>query len=149
MTKDIPNADLIRAVLDGQVVQVTPGGDHAWTDMDPAIAVSTLVRAASGLRFRLKPRSVIAWIPLLRTPEGLVPGAPVPTREEIPAHLPEGPVARVLRLEFDAYSGEPAGVRAVDAGPERASERGQRPSERPSDRFSEPDLPPAPEDLRI
>jgi hypothetical protein len=109
----VPNADLIRAVLEGQVVQVSPGGD-TWTDMDPAIAVATLVRAASGLRFRLKPHSVVAWIPLVRTSHGLVPGAPVPTREEIPARLPEGPVARVLRLEFDAYSGEPAGVTVTD-----------------------------------
>ena len=146
MTKDIPNADLIRAVLDGQVVQVTPGGENAWTDMDPAIAVSTLVRAAAGLRFRLRPRSVVAWIPLLRTPEGLVPGTPVPTREEIPAHLPEGPVARVLRLEFDAYTGEPAGVRAIDAGREAEAPRDARVDR---DREADRDLPPAPEDLRI
>ncbi len=110
----IPNADLIQAVLDGQVVQVSPGGDHAWTDMDPAVAVTTLVRAAPGLRFRLRPRAVVAWIPLVRTPEGLVPGAPVPSRDDIPQQLPEGPVVRVLRLAFDAFSGEPSGVAAED-----------------------------------
>lgn len=109
----IPNAELIRAVLDGQVVQVTPNED-GWTDMDPGVAVATLVRAAPGLRFRLKPRPLVRWLPLARQPgEGTVEVGPVYSDpSEVPADLGRAPVERLLRLEIDPVTLEPVSVRS-------------------------------------
>ncbi|MGZ5180680.1 MAG: hypothetical protein ACXWC6_15315 [Ramlibacter sp.] len=111
----IPNAELIQAVLEGQVVQVTPGDGH-WTDMDPAVAVATLVRAAAGLRFRLKPRAMVAWLPVYRhEKEGLGIGNAYLDREHVPRELPTGPVVRLIRLELDPNSLET--VTAVSEAP--------------------------------
>lgn len=107
----IPNAELIRAVLDGQVVQVTPNED-GWTDMDPTVAVATLVRAAPGLKFRLKPRSLVQWLPVYRGKEGAGLGNVYVDRSRIPRDLPAGPVVKVLRLELDAETLEPVSVSA-------------------------------------
>ncbi|TFZ07660.1 hypothetical protein [Ramlibacter humi] len=109
--KDIPNADLIRAVLDGQVVQVTPN-DDGWTDMDPAVAVATLVRGAPGLKFRLKPRSLVHWLPVYRGKDGVGVGNVYLDRSRIPRELPAGPVVKVIRLELDAGTLEPLSVTA-------------------------------------
>ena len=107
---NIPNADLIRAVLDGQVVQVTPNED-GWTDMDPSVAVATLVRAAPGLKFRLKPRSLVQWLPVYRTGDGGAGlGNVYVDRSRIPRELPAGPVVKVIRIELDAESLEPSSV---------------------------------------
>jgi hypothetical protein len=106
---NIPNAELIRAVLDGQVVQVTPNED-GWTDMDPAVAVATLVRAAPGLRFRLKPRTVVGWLPVYRGEQGAMLGNVYADRDRVPAELPAGPVLRILRLELDPDTLEPVSV---------------------------------------
>ena len=37
-------AEMIQAVLNGQVIQVTPNEGDGWTDMDPSVAITTLVR---------------------------------------------------------------------------------------------------------
>lgn len=106
----IPNAELIQAVLDGQVVQVTPNED-GWTDMDPAVAVATLVRSAPGLKFRLKPRSLVHWLPVYRhdkTGPGL--GNVYVDRERVPRELPAGKVVKLIRLELDADTLEPLSV---------------------------------------
>jgi hypothetical protein len=97
----IPNAELIQAVLDGHVVQVTPGDGH-WTDMDPNVAVATLVRAAPGLRFRRKPQALVAWVPIYRhEKEGVGLGNVYLDRAHVPRELPTGPVVRLVRLELD------------------------------------------------
>jgi hypothetical protein len=107
----IPNAELIRAVLDGQVVQVTPGDDAGWTDMDPGVAVATLVRAAPGLRFRLKPRSLVHWLPVVRNSHGETSlGNVYVDRKLVPRALPAGEVVRLLRIELDAGTLEPVSV---------------------------------------
>lgn len=106
----IPNAELIQAVLDGQIVQVTPNED-GWTDMDPAVAVATLVRSAPGLKFRLKPRSLVHWLPVYRhekTGAGL--GNVYVDRERVPRDLPAGRVVKLIRLELDADTLEPVSV---------------------------------------
>jgi hypothetical protein len=115
---NIPNAELIRAVLDGQVVQVTPNED-GWTDMDPNVAVATLVRAAPGLKFRLKPQSIVEWIPIYRGKDGAGLGNIYVDRSRIPRELPAGPVVKVIRLELDAQTLEPVSVTAepLDAAP--------------------------------
>ena len=100
-TPSIPNAELIQAVLDGHVVQVTPGDGH-WTDMDPGVAVATLVRAAPGLRFRRKPETLVAWLPIYRhETNGLGIGNVYLDRTHVPRELPTGPVVRLVRLELD------------------------------------------------
>ena len=108
----VPNAELIQAVLDGQIVQVTPNED-GWTDMDPGVAIATLVRAAPGLRFRRKPQPVVRWLPLARTPgDGTVEVGPVyADTSEVPADLGGVPVLRLLRLELDPLTLEPLSVR--------------------------------------
>lgn len=121
-SKDIPNADLIRAVLDGQVVQVTPN-DDGWNDMDPAVAVATLVRSAPGLKFRLKPRSLVHWLPVYRGKEGIGVGNVYLERSRIPRELPAGPVVRVIRLELDL-----ATLEAVSATAEPLSQEPARPA---------------------
>jgi hypothetical protein len=108
---NVPNADLIRAVLDGQVVQVTPNED-GWTDMDPSVAVATLVRAAPGLKFRLKPRTIVEWLPVFKGKDGAGLGNVYVDRSRIPRELPAGPVVKVIRLEVDAESLEPLSVTA-------------------------------------
>lgn len=106
----IPNADLIRAVLDGQVVQVTPN-DDGWTDMDPTVAVATLVRAAPGLKFRLKPRSLVHWLPVVKDKHhNATLGNVYVDRKQVPKALPSGEVVRLVRLEIDADSLEPVSV---------------------------------------
>lgn len=106
----IPNADLIQAVLDGQVVQVTPNED-GWTDMDPAVAVATLVRSAPGLKFRLKPRSLVHWLPVYRDDRtGAGIGNVYIDRERVPRELPAGKVVKLIRLELDADTLEPLSV---------------------------------------
>lgn len=115
---NIPNAELIRAVLDGQVVQVTPN-DDGWTDMDPSVAVATLVRAAPGLKFRIKPRSVVQWLPVYRSKDGAGLGNVYVDRNRIPRELPAGPVVKLIRLELDAETLEPisASAEPLDALP--------------------------------
>ena len=63
---NIPNAEMIQAVLNGQVIQVTPNEGDGWTDMDPSVAITTLVRSAPGLKFRVKPRTLVHWLPVYR-----------------------------------------------------------------------------------
>jgi len=107
---NIPNADLIRAVLEGQVVQVTPNED-GWTDMDPSVAIATLVRAAPGLKFRLKPRSLVHWLPVYRDgARGAGVGNVYVDRGKVPRELPAGPVVKLIRLELDADTLEPVSV---------------------------------------
>lgn len=106
----IPNAELIQAVLNGQTVQVTPNED-GWTDMDPAVAVATLVRSAPGLKFRLKPRSLVHWLPVYRSDRsGAGLGNVYVDRERVPRELPAGKVVRLIRLELDADTLEPVSV---------------------------------------
>ena len=101
----IPNAELIQAVLDGHVVQVTTGDAGHWTDMDPNVAVTTLVRAAPGLRFRRKPHALVAWLPVYRNDkDGVGIGNVYLDRSHVPRELPTGPVVRLLRLELDAQT---------------------------------------------
>ena len=125
-TTNIPNAELIRAVLDGQVVQVTPN-DDGWTDMDPSVAVATLVRAAPGLKFRIKPRSLVHWLPVYRGKDGAGLGNVYVDRSRIPRELPAGPVVKVIRIELDAGTLEPVSVSAepYDAPPQQPA-RGLR-----------------------
>jgi hypothetical protein len=100
-SSSIPNAELIQAVLDGEVVQVSPGDGH-WTDMDPNVAVATLVRAAPGLRFRRKAQALVAWLPVYRHEQGGVGmGNVYLDRAHVPRELPTGPVVRLVRLELD------------------------------------------------
>ena len=141
---NIPNAELIRALLDGQVVQVTPNED-GWTDMDPTVAVATLVRAAPGLKFRLKPRSLVQYLPVYRGKDGAGLGNVYVDRNRIPRELPAGPVLKVLRIELDAGTLEPVSVRAepLDAPvpqPARVHREAERPRER--DRNGHADLDP-------
>ncbi len=111
MNPNIPNAELIQAVLNGQVVQVTPTDNEGWTDMDPSIAITTLVRAAPGLKFRLKPRTLVHWLPVYRNErEGAGLGNVYLDRSRVPRELPAGPVVKLLRLELDAESLEPISV---------------------------------------
>ncbi len=112
----VPNADLIQAVLDGQVVQVTPN-DDGWTDMDPAVAVATLVRSAPGLKFRLKPQSLVHWLPVYRGADGPGVGNVYVDRERVPRDLPGGPVVKLVRLELDAHTLEPLSVRSEEPRP--------------------------------
>lgn len=105
----IPNAELIQAVLDGQIVQVTPNED-GWTDMDPAVAVATLVRSAPGLKFRLKPRSLVHWLPVYRDKAGAGLGNVYVDRTRVPRELPAGKVIKLIRLELDADTLEPLSV---------------------------------------
>ncbi|HEY1230321.1 MAG TPA: hypothetical protein VGF26_23680 [Ramlibacter sp.] len=87
-------------MLDGRTVQVTPN-DDGWTDMDPSIAIQTLVRAAPGLKFRLKPRAVVSWLPVVRQKEGVAVGNVYVDRDRVPRELPSGPVVKLIRLELD------------------------------------------------
>jgi len=112
----IPNAELIQAVLDGHVVQVTTGDGGHWTDMDANVAVTTLVRAAAGLRFRRKPNALVAWLPVYRSEkDGVGIGNVYLDRSHVPRELPTGPVVRLLRLELDAQTLE--SVTAVSEEP--------------------------------
>ncbi|HYD76031.1 hypothetical protein [Ramlibacter sp.] len=108
---NIPNAELIQAVLNGQVVQVTPNDDDGWTDMDPTVAVATLVRSAPGLKFRIKPQTLVHWLPVYRNArEGAGIGNVYVDRSRVPRELPAGPVVKLLRLELDSESLEPISV---------------------------------------
>jgi hypothetical protein len=134
---NIPNAELIRAVLDGQIVQVTPNED-GWTDMDPSIAVATLVRAAPGLKFRLKPNSIVHWLPVYRHKDGAAGlGNVYVDRNRIPRELPAGPVVKLIRLELDAETLEPisASAEPLDAQPPARQQ--------PRDRVAHPERMPA------
>lgn len=105
MAPSIPNAELIQAVLDGHTVQVSTGDSGHWTDMDPHVAVTTLVRAAPGLRFRRRPQALVAWLPIYRhEKEGVGIGNVYLDRSHVPRELPAGPVVRLLRLELDAQT---------------------------------------------
>ena len=111
MNPNIPNPELIQAVLHGQVVQVTPNNDEGWTDMDPSIAVATLVRNAPGLRFRLKPKMLVSWLPIYRHAQnGAGIGNVYVDRDRVPRELPAGPVVKFIRLELDAQTLEPVSV---------------------------------------
>lgn len=135
---NIPNADLIRAVLDGQVVQVTPNED-GWTDMDPAVAVATLVRSAPGLKFRLKPRSLVEWLPVYRGKDGRAGlGNVYVDRSRVPRELPAGPVVKVIRLELDADTLEPVSVTAEPFEALGAA-RPELPRDRERERHLEPE----------
>jgi hypothetical protein len=106
----VPNAELIQAVLDDQVVQVTPN-DDGWTDMEPAVAVATLVRSAPGLKFRLKPKVLVHWLPVVRHEKnGPGLGNVYVDRDRVPRELPSGPVVRLIRLELDPNTLEPLAV---------------------------------------
>lgn len=139
MNTDIPNAELIRAVLDGQVVQVTPNED-GWTDMDPHVAVATLVRAAPGLKFRLKPRSIVEWLPVFRGKDGAGLGNVYVDRNRIPRELPAGPVVKVIRLELDAETLEPLSVSAEPLDASLPPARPARERAAPPHLRTEPDL---------
>lgn len=110
-TSSIPHPDLIQAVLDGKTVQVTPNED-GWTDMEPSVAIQTLVRSAPGLRFRLKPKAVVSWLPVIRQQEGVAVGNVYVDRDRIPRELPAGPVVKLIRLELDPNTLEPVSVSA-------------------------------------
>jgi hypothetical protein len=107
----IPHADLIQAVLDGKTVQVTPNED-GWTDMEPSIAIQTLVRSAPGLKFRLKPKAVVNWLPVVKQKEGVAVGNVYLDRDRVPRELPAGPVVKLIRLELDPNTLEPTSVTA-------------------------------------
>jgi hypothetical protein len=141
---NIPNAELIRAVLDGQVVQVTPN-DDGWTDMDPSVAVATLVRAAPGLKFRLKPRSLVHWLPVYRGKDGAGLGNVYVDRGRIPRELPAGPVVKVIRIELDANTLEPVSMVAESYEGEPL-----QPAQRPRERGPQQREPLVfPDDLRV
>ena len=110
-TPNIPHADLIQAVLDGKTVQVTPNED-GWTDMEPSIAIQTLIRSAPGLKFRLKPKSVVSWLPVVKQKEGVAVGNVYVDRDRVPRELPAGPVVKLIRLELDPNTFEPVSATA-------------------------------------
>jgi hypothetical protein len=69
--KSIPHADLIRAVLDGKVVQIQ-FEDGVWREYDPTRLIGWLVNpGARQPKFRLKPEPVVRYIPIFDTISGI------------------------------------------------------------------------------
>lgn len=101
----IPHADLIRAVLDGKVVQYL--SNHKWEDLSHEgffrrVANDELRRAIE--KFRIKPRPpAVFW--LVATADHIGPdvqeGAWSESQARIHAKSASQPLAKVLRLELD------------------------------------------------
>lgn len=62
----IPNADLIRAILDGKVVQKRYPGVGEWRDAAPAASIETLASGSLDYEFRIKPETVVHWHAITR-----------------------------------------------------------------------------------
>ncbi len=104
----ILNAELIRAVLDGKVVQwrgVDPCDPKVWTDMGAEAAIVGLVRRLAGHEFRLKPEVKKTWLTLYD-------GRFINLRSHawaIGTARYYG-IKKLYRVEIDAATGEPIGV---------------------------------------
>lgn len=107
MKTEVIHADLIRAVLDGKVVQHTVSSVDDWTDLLPQEAMR-LLTAQPGYRYRLKPDSVVHWCPVWKATANNVcftgPAYAFQTAaacaSEYHDNLPRNPDA-ILRLELD------------------------------------------------
>lgn len=102
MSKEtIPNADLIRAALDGKVVQSSVGPTDQWkTFADTRTAIHAL-SSIKPWRFRLRPEAVVMYAvvrPSLSDGAGL---AECDSREEA-AEYARKYGGKVLRLELDS-----------------------------------------------
>lgn len=104
----IPHADMIRAVLDGKVVQARTADGKGWYDLGGTAADIAYicnypsVAQDGGPRFRLKPKSSVSWHPVWRP--GHV-GFGFATKWELLRDSEENMYAsdfKVLRLELDS-----------------------------------------------
>lgn len=60
----IPNADLIRAVLDGKTVQWRTSKDSEWRDLSSFRGALICLAQAKYDEVRLKPEPVVRWVPV-------------------------------------------------------------------------------------
>lgn len=99
----IPRADLIRAVLDGAVVQCkSPNGHYCEIADDPLLVIQAIA-SHPNTEFRIRPEPVTHWIPLYKRDDSvLLIGAGESDRAKAgrPSERhPFGP-ASILRLEI-------------------------------------------------
>lgn len=105
----IPHADLIRAVLDGKVVQRKhkDSSTPKWDDFDtPVQSIGTLIAGERAFEYRLKPSTVVRWLPVSKG--GMFGGqhttgiGPAQCTKAKAASFPwHVAVDRVLRIELD------------------------------------------------
>lgn len=108
-----PHADLIRAVLDGKVVQVKGASSGAWFDLPVDKDTIQRLLSSESLEFRLKPEPVVWWFPITLFNNALQHNDACPTREDAVGwceHNGEGVLVSLLRVELD-----PDNVALIDA----------------------------------
>ncbi len=93
----VPNAHLIRAVLEGKIVQMRPDSSAKWLDMSGHDAVAQLVNHPLGI-YRLKPEPVVLWATV--KPRGIVGQESELSARAAAQHASDGPW-KVLRIELD------------------------------------------------
>lgn len=101
---NIPNADLIRAILDGKTVQRRYPGVGEWTDAHPATAIQSLASGGgSAYEFRLKPEPLVLWHTVHRNKHtGLYVGGGFNNNKEVARDYAQRNNGKLLRLELDA-----------------------------------------------
>lgn len=96
----IPHADLIRAVLDGKVVQVDDGAGFRDERFVPGQMVAWLAKPSPGWKFRLKPEPVVRWFSIYPENTHLMFGiAGEFVQREVAVGM-DG-VLKLIRLELD------------------------------------------------
>lgn len=108
----IRHADLIRAVLDGKVVQMKAPGGTAFNDLagDDRVKVSTIVNYTD-CEFRLKPETLVRWVPM--TEAGHVYGGHGERKAAVEAAL-RMRATRLVRLEVDPVSKQVVGTKTEE-----------------------------------
>lgn len=103
MTTEIKHADLIRAALDGKVIEGRVPG-HDWsTYEDPQWAISSML-CRPHLEFRIKPEPIVQWAVIERetvSNEFMLAGS-FSGEPSARWYLTKAQNAKLLRLEFDA-----------------------------------------------
>ncbi len=107
----IPNAELIRAVLDGKQVEFRCAGDAEWrTFANPESAISHLATfSAKSFEFRIKPEVKKTWLMLYD-------GRFINLRDYADAidTARHYGIKKLYRIEIDATTGDPIGMFVED-----------------------------------
>ncbi len=108
----IPNAELIRAVLDGKQVELRSKGAQEWrTFANPESAISHLAGFhGHSFEFRIKPEAKKVWLYLNADGES---GSDTYREFVVDAARYDG-AKKLYRVEIDADTGEPIGVFVED-----------------------------------
>lgn len=98
---EIEHADLIRAVLDGKVVQ-SRNGAAQWSDHPALGAIAWLLQSPDGYEFRLKPEPEVRWLSVFKLEGGNIPISTLLWIDKTYANKEQG--GRLYRLEIDPDS---------------------------------------------